>query len=258
MRIESVTYQPIGIFRCENNKPYEALRQGVLSENCEGVIQLYPPITSACLDDLIGFERVWLLYDFHQNSSWKEKVRPPRGADKKRGVFATRSPYRPNSVGLSCVKLEKIERLKVYVSAHDLLNQTPILDIKPYLPYADSFSESSIGWVHGQKKYKVELSADILQSLCWLEERSEYKFRQILTAQLEYEPTNRKTKRVKPQGEGFVFSLQTWRFQFSVRNDVVSVFNMYSGYSEEDLNSAEDIYKDKNLHRDWLKTYPKS
>ena len=80
---------------------------------------------------------------------------PPRGAKTKKSVLATRSPYRPNSIGISCVRLDKVEGLSIYVSEHDILDGTPILDIKPYLSYADSFQDSETGWIVPQKRYKV-------------------------------------------------------------------------------------------------------
>ena len=113
------------------------------------------------LDDIEGMERLWLIYLFHRNQGWKPKVMPPRG-DKKRGLFATRSPHRPNSIGMSCVRLESREGRKLWVSEYDLLDRTPILDVKPYLPYADSFPDAKTGWLEGLEddEFEIEWSAE--------------------------------------------------------------------------------------------------
>jgi hypothetical protein len=89
-------------------------------------------------------------------------VLPPRG-DKKRGVFATRSPYRPNPIGISVVKLVKISGLKIDVQGTDLLDGTPIYDIKPYIPYADSISDANVGWIDtlNHNETKIILSEEM-------------------------------------------------------------------------------------------------
>ncbi len=80
-----------------------------------------------------GIEKIWILFWMHEVKHWKVKVQPPRDVWKK-GVFATRSPHRPNPIGLSCVTLIDVRGLDVFIKDHDLLDQTPILDIKPYVP----------------------------------------------------------------------------------------------------------------------------
>ena len=95
---------------------------------------------------LKGFERIWLIFAFHRSEGWKAEVRPPRGGGK-RSVLATRSPHRPNAIGLSAVELIGIEPGALRVRGIDLLDATPILDIKPYVPYADAFPDSRAGWI---------------------------------------------------------------------------------------------------------------
>ena len=121
---------------------------------------------------LEDFSHIWLLWEFSEakKESWKPTVRPPLlGGNKRMGVFATRSPFRPNSIGLSCVKLEKIEYDKnlgtvVYVSGCDLMNGTPIYDIKPYLSYCDSKPDAKGGFTEtlGERKLKVNISDEFL------------------------------------------------------------------------------------------------
>ena len=95
---------------------------------------------------LAGFERIWLVFVFHRSQGWAAEVKPPRGGGK-RSVLATRSPHRPNAIGLSAVTLVAVEDHGLQVRGMDLLDGTPILDIKPYVPYADAFPDSAAGWI---------------------------------------------------------------------------------------------------------------
>lgn len=111
------------------------------------------------------FSHLWLLWEFSEavREEWSPTVRPPRlGGNTRVGVFATRSPFRPNAVGLSCVKLEKVELHTecgpvLHVSGADLMDGTPIYDIKPYLPFADSHPEASGGYTDRTKEYHLEV-----------------------------------------------------------------------------------------------------
>ena len=112
------------------------------------------------------FSHIWVLWQFSESirEDWSPTVRPPLlGGNKRVGVFATRSPFRPNPIGLSCVKLEKIEHTKtdgpvLYVSGADILNDTPIYDIKPYLSYADSYPDAVGGFTDGLLERKLDVS----------------------------------------------------------------------------------------------------
>jgi len=121
------------------------------------------------------FSHIWILWEFSEakRETWSPTVRPPLlGGNKRVGVFATRSPFRPNSIGLSCVKLEKIEFTKnegpiLHVVGADLLNDTPIYDIKPYLPYADSFPDAIGGFTEhlAERKLEVDFSDEVFQNI---------------------------------------------------------------------------------------------
>ena len=114
------------------------------------------------------YSHIWLLWSFseHLEKEWSPTVRPPLlGGNKRMGVFATRSPFRPNPIGLSCVKLEKMEYTKdegpvLFVSGADLMNDTPIYDIKPYLPYADSYPDAIGGFTENLKERHIEVKID--------------------------------------------------------------------------------------------------
>jgi len=247
-----ISYKALAVFNSSHQETYEAPRQGVLSKDATGWFELGSDFISDSIEDLKGFERIWLIYDFHKNKTWKPKVRPPRFSDKKRSVFSTRSPYRPNSIGMSCVKLEKIEGKKVFVSEHDLLDGSLILDIKPYLPYADSFPDAQTGWIKMGQSFEVRFSDEALKKIIWLEKRSRLSFKQIVFNQLSFEPQSSKAKRVKKvEGGLFVFSVRTWRFRFRVHGNEVLVQNVYSGYSPDEMSANIDTYADKKLHLDF-------
>lgn len=119
-------------------------------------------------DALRGIEEyshLWILWKFSEvfMDDWKPTVRPPRlGGNQRVGVFATRSPFRPNPIGLSCVKLDKVEITEkygpvLYVTGADLMDGTPIFDIKPYLPYVDSYPDARGGFAEKRKEYRLEV-----------------------------------------------------------------------------------------------------
>jgi tRNA-Thr(GGU) m(6)t(6)A37 methyltransferase TsaA len=112
----------------------------------EALIEFVAGLPATAYRDLEGFERIWLIFTFHRSEGWKAEVRPPRGGGK-RSVLATRSPHRPNAIGLSAVRLLDVGANALRVSGIDLLDGTPILDIKPYVPYADAFPSSKAGWI---------------------------------------------------------------------------------------------------------------
>lgn len=127
-------------------------RQPGLAPSAGAEVRLLPPFDNAqTLRGLEAYSHVWLLYAFHANphARWSATVRPPRlGGNRRLGVFATRSPFRPNPVGLSVVALDAVvvsgDWRGLRVSNHDLVDGTPVLDIKPYLPYSDCLPEATV------------------------------------------------------------------------------------------------------------------
>ena len=96
-----------------------------------------------------GFSRIWILYVMHLNDGYTMSIRPTRGPRETVGLFATRAPHRPNPIGLSCLSLVRIEGLVLHVHGLDILDGSPVLDIKPYVPYADAFPDARAGWLAG-------------------------------------------------------------------------------------------------------------
>ena len=123
----------------------EAPRQAVV-DGAEAVIELFPGRNlEHAIEDLAGWERIWVIFWFHLNPGWRPKVLPPRSTSGRKGVLATRSPHRPNPLGLSAVRLLRIEGLNLHVQGVDMIDGTPVLDIKPYVPYSDAFAQSGSG-----------------------------------------------------------------------------------------------------------------
>jgi len=152
MQPASFACQPIGYVRSPYARRIDAPHQSTVVQGTESgdaadaTIEFVEGFPGAAFRDLAGFQRIWLLFVFHRSEGWKPEVKPPRGGGK-RSVLATRSPHRPNAIGLSAVELIAVEEGRLRVRGLDLLDGTPILDIKPYVPYADSFPGSAAGWI---------------------------------------------------------------------------------------------------------------
>jgi len=110
------------------------------------------------LRGLDKFERCWIISYMHLNQGWNPLVKPPRGPKAKQGLFSTRAPHRPNSIALSALKITKVDHTlgQIHVFGIDLLDQTPVLDIKPYVPYADAFPNSAAGWLDGLDMHEAD------------------------------------------------------------------------------------------------------
>ncbi|MBN1415640.1 MAG: tRNA (N6-threonylcarbamoyladenosine(37)-N6)-methyltransferase TrmO [Bacteroidales bacterium] len=135
--LQPVIYRPIGIFHTSYTPQTGAPRQGILMPETTGTIEIFPPYRSA-LNTLNLFEYIIVIYHFSEVERWEAVVNPPAASHEHNfGLFSTRSPKRPNPIGLSIVKLEKIEEGILYVSGVDAFEGTPILDLKPYLPSVD-------------------------------------------------------------------------------------------------------------------------
>jgi tRNA-Thr(GGU) m(6)t(6)A37 methyltransferase TsaA len=149
----SFSYQPIGYVRTPYARRIDAPHQSTVVEGtesgtpAEATLELEASLPETVLRDLAGFERIWLIFAFHLSEGWAPLVQPPRGPKVKRGVLATRSPHRPNAIGLSAVELVAVEGRTLHLRGVDLLDGTPVLDLKPYVPYADAFPGARAGWI---------------------------------------------------------------------------------------------------------------
>ena len=169
------TFELIGTIETCFKEKFGIPRQPGLVKEAHGVIRLTKhPFFASAIVGLNQFSHLWLVFVFHQHGAghWKPSVRPPRlGGAKKVGVLASRSPHRPNPIGISLVKLKEIRRtangeIEIWVSGVDILDGTPILDIKPYLPYADHVRGAKVGWAkEAIKRTQVRFSTVAISEL---------------------------------------------------------------------------------------------
>lgn len=143
----AIELQVVGWARTPWRRRQDAPHQPVASPESEGVLEIEPPYRPA-LQDLGTFGRIWLVFAFHESRGWAATVKPPRGGPK-RGVFATRAPNRPSQIGLSSVTVVgvDVDAGLVRVQGIDLLDGTPLLDLKPYVPSIDAWPDAGHGWL---------------------------------------------------------------------------------------------------------------
>lgn len=179
---QTIQLQTIGVVHTCFPEKFGIPRQPNLAPAAQGVVELFEPYNQpAAVKGLENTSHLWIEFLFHQNNdvAWRPSIRPPRlGGNRKMGVFATRSPVRPNALGLSVVALERVEIGKngvfLHISGVDMVSGTPVLDIKPYVPYVDSVPQAVNGFAE---------SAPSMMPVLWYEE--------ILT-QLEDNPAFKK------------------------------------------------------------------
>jgi len=171
----SYSFEPIATIHTPYREKFSTPRQPGLVPSVRAQVELFPAFASPeAARGLEGFSHIWLLFLFHQSidQGWSSTVRPPRlGGNKRVGVFASRSPFRPNPIGLSAVQLLSVDcnngRLVLEVQGADLIDGTPILDIKPYLPYTDAIPEARGGFADRPPEplLQVEFSAAAREQL---------------------------------------------------------------------------------------------
>ena len=161
------TIRPIAYIKSDFTDKFGIPRQSGLVPELTARIVFEPEYRDPnALVGLEGYSHLWLIWQFSTvaaeyaaGKSWRPTVRPPRlGGNARRGVFATRSPYRPNALGLSCVELAGIENGDILIKGADLLDGTPIFDIKPYLPYVDAHPEAHGGFTEQTASYALKVN----------------------------------------------------------------------------------------------------
>jgi len=257
--------EPIGVFRGEACRKYAAPRQGVFRGGRGRVELAAGRDFETALRDLDGFERVWLLFVFDRNAgTWRPTARPPLAAPGRDrvGLFATRAPYRPNPIGLSCVRLVAVRGRTLEVDETDLLDGTPILDVKPYVPAADAFPAARAGWVDEQVSdpWQVEVSpafaaqaAEAARAAAPAVVRAAgaEDLLDTVVLQLSQAPFDASRKRVTATPGGGVLALRMFRIRFTAdaAAHVLVLDRLASGYTAADLAAPDDPYADKALHR---------
>lgn len=219
--------EPIGWMRCDLEERYQAHHQGPLARGVEGVIELRAGFDyEQALLGLEGFERVWIVFVFHLNATPDRTpvmIRPPRH-ERSVGVFSTRSPHRPNAIGMSCVRLLGVEQRAVRVADIDILDGSPILDIKPYLPEWDAFPDARTGWVQPRRRFEVTLEPPARLAAAEIASTTGQRLDRYAAVQLQLEPMDTGRKRIRALPDGTLeLSYQRFRLIYRIDLDAAAV-----------------------------------
>ena len=255
MTSRPLTLEPIGYVRTALQFKDEAPRQPRAGGGAPGRIELLSGRNyEHALLDLSGWDHIWVLFWFHHNAGWRPKVLPPRSTSGRKGVFATRSPHRPNPIGLSAVRLERIEGLTLHVQDIDMLDGTPVLDLKPYVAYTDAIVDARNGWLDGADPiaaFDVRWDAAAAEQAAWVEARTSLTLRARVTSTLALGPEPQPYRRIRRDGAGFVLAVKDWRARFSVEGRRVSVHEIRSGYRDSQLSGANQCDANLSAHREF-------
>ena len=260
----SYVFDPIGVVRSPLVERAAAPRQPNVADEAsraDARIELYPGRGfEDALEGVEAWRYLWILFVFHlnveQGRGWRPKVRPPR-ADDTVGLFATRSPHRPNPIGMSAVALDRVEGLTIYVRDVDLLDGTPVLDLKPYVPYADARPDAGDGWLarDPEPPWRVTFDLAAAAQLAWLRQHGVDLEAAIATA-LALGPQPHAYRRIRPHGEGLRLALKEWRVDFTVNDDVrkraIVVHAVASGYRPRDRDARAELA----VHRAYCERFP--
>ena len=236
-------FEPIGVVHSPLCERASAPRQPSVGTGIAAKIELYPGFGyEDALSGLDEWDYMWVIFVFHRNvdegRGWKPKVLPPR-ATGKTGVLATRAPHRPNPIGLSAVRIDRVEGRFVHVRDVDLLDGTPVLDLKPYVAYADARPGAHSGWLEPRDPkppWEVAFAEDALARLRWLAERG-IDLRGPIESALALGPQPHAYRRIRKSGDAFRLALKEWRVAFAVEGRRIVVRDVGSGYGAHELAS---------------------
>lgn len=232
MPLHSFEMQPIGIIHSPYKEKFAIPRQPRLASQVISHIQLQGEInTPEAVRGLSDFSHIWLLFLFDQNlnAGWKPTVRPPRlGGNQRLGVLATRSTFRPNAIGMSAVELvdvcTKNKDIWITVRGADLMHGTPILDIKPYIPYSDSLPDSTGGFAENPPESLPVIFNDKSQLILAKASDGNYK-RQVIQDVLAQDPRPA-YKKGKPDSKTYAVHLFDFNVCFQFEQDFIQVTDL--------------------------------
>ncbi|RZA17074.1 MAG: tRNA (N6-threonylcarbamoyladenosine(37)-N6)-methyltransferase TrmO, partial [Proteobacteria bacterium] len=216
-------------------------RQSLMMNEARGTIKLNPdPQYALALKNLEQFTHIWVLFDFHKNGRgpWHPLIDTPRiEAGERMGVFATRSPHRPNAIGMSAVRLERLDLgaeggIEIHINGVDIMDGTPVLDIKPYLPFADRIEDANSGWAHTDiRRYEVVFLSEVLATLKKFEDRHP-RLLALIEEMLAFDPRPTSQRRAAPiyesssEGLKFAFRILDLDIHWMVRDKSLMVFDV--------------------------------
>lgn len=242
--LPDLVVKPIGVVYSSFVERSDAPRQPLTGVESQASIELFAgPGIEHALEDLSSFRHIWVLFWFHKNSTWRPKVLPPR-SEKRRGVFATRSPYRPNPIGMSVVELLRVDGLRLELGSTDILDGSPVLDIKPYIPYADIVTDATSGWLHAPHvgsdpvgQNAVEFEALAQRQFDFLREVHAIELQPRVTATLTAGATPSAYRRIRKHDDHWVLAYKTWRIHYDFADKRVRVRFVGSGLKNKDLRA---------------------
>jgi len=239
-----LTLRPIGVVHTPFAEKVSAPRQTYVASHAPGTLVLAPGQQyEHALLDVAEWEYLWVLYWFHLNSGWRPKVLPPR-SKVKRGVFATRSPHRPNPIGMSVVKLVRVEGLTVHVTGVDMVDGTPLLDIKPYVAAADAVIDAGAGWLTSPDPvaaFEVRWSDEASEEARWLLDVHGVDLVPPVEQVLALGPDPHPYRRIRKEpGGGLRLAVKEWRVRFVAEEERrITVLAIETGYRARELAKAE-------------------
>ncbi|WP_338046421.1 tRNA (N6-threonylcarbamoyladenosine(37)-N6)-methyltransferase TrmO [Polyangium spumosum] len=263
-RLSPISLTPIGILRTPFPDRVSTPRQPHASEGAEGRIELAAGRgLEHAVSDLEGWEFLWVVFLFHLNKGWRPKVLPPRSAGKRRGVLATRSPHRPNPIGLSLVRLVSVESLVIHVRDVDMIDESPVLDIKPYIPYAEARPGARTGWLEPlaapdehageapadpEPGFSVTWSAHASTQAAYLRDEHGIDLVAPVDRTLRLGPQPHPYRRIRALPDGTLrLAYKDFRVRFRVDRRDVTILSIGTGYRERDLALSDDPAVD--VHR---------
>ena len=257
----SLQLSPIGYMRTSHATKVDAPRQPAAARDSLGVLELLPGHDlEHAVENLATWERIWVIFWFDRNQGWRPKVLPPRSTSGRKGVLSTRSPHRPNPLGLSVLRLDRVDGLNLHVRDVDLLDGTPVLDIKPYVPYTDAHPESGGGWLQERDPlaaHEVRFTAKAEEQLAWISSRSPLPLRDRIEATLKLGPQPHPYRRIRRGKDGaMTLAVQDWRIDFHVDGMNIEVLRLRSGYRASQLEKTSDASAPLVLHREFLLRFP--
>ena len=260
-----LTIHPIGYVRTGKSVKFAALHQPDESITEQNVLELLPQEElRRGLQDLQGFSRIWLIWWFHRNDSWRSLVLPPRGPAQRRGVFATRSPHRPNAIGMTPVKLLGIDGFRLILGPCDLVDGTPVFDIKPYIPEYDAFPEESSGWLQEVEQwantdaiYAVTWSPLAQTQVQWLREQWGIDFTDRVEEILSRDPSPHRTRRIRKKCDGeWEIGCGAWRARFRITEKEVAIDRIRPGFPQMSLEEYDaDAVPDRDAQLAFLQMW---
>ncbi len=264
----SLTLAPIGFLRSGQRLKFDARHQPAEEGLETHVLELVLGRNlEQGLRDLAGFSRIWLLWWFHRNTEWRPLVLPPQGPAVRRGVFSTRSPHRPNPLGMTPVRLLQIEKHRLILGPCDLVDGTPVFDIKPYIPAYDAFPGEQAGWWDAVQAdatqppgFQVRFSAHAAEQVAWLRTQWDLDFTARVIERLERDPTPHRTRRIRRTQAGRLeLGCGGWRAVFEVIEQEVCVTSIEPGYPRrflEDLTLTR--VPDREAQLAYLQRFPET